>query len=110
MKKVILFLFLVISTCFFAQVPFDKNSVLNFQKEFGFLSTKKSINTEYIESTNPLIKTDLERIALKIPQILQDQKRIGNIPIKEEENLGEYINQQINKPLPLMIKNEPENP
>jgi len=83
---------------------------LNFQKEFGFFSTKKNLNSEYPETTNPLIKTDLERIALKIPQMLQDQKRIGNIPLKEEENLGDYINQQINKPLPLMIKNEPENP
>jgi hypothetical protein len=83
---------------------------LNFQKEFGFLSTKRSINSVYVESKNPLIKTDLERIALKIPQLLQEQKRIGNIPLKEEENLGEYLTQQINKPLPLLIKNEPENP
>jgi len=83
---------------------------LSFQKEFGFLSTKRSINSVYVESKNPLIKTDLERIALKIPQLLQEQKRIGNIPLKEEENLGEYLTQQINKPLPLLIKNEPENP
>jgi uncharacterized protein (DUF1684 family) len=52
MKKVILFLFLVISTCFFAQVPFDKNSVLNFQKE---------LNASYADKrTSPLTTKDLK--------------------------------------------------
>ena len=77
---------------------------MKFQKEFGVLSTKKNFESYYVQSNNPKVPTDYERIARKIPQILLDKK------VDLKENVGEYILEQIKKPLPPLIKNEPENP
>ena len=84
-----------------------------FQKEFGFLSDKKSwVSSVYVDSSKLETKSDCEKVASKIPPVMLDGYRTKPIHPSEvtDENIGEILRNRINRPMPLLIKNEPENP
>ena len=59
-----------------------------------------------------MVFSAIKKVALKIPTNMFDGYRLKKIHPSDvtEENVGAIILEQINRPMPLLIKNEPENP
>ena len=86
-------------------------STFLFQKEFGFLSNNKSwASSVYVDSAKLETKSDSEKVFEKIPTSMLERSKKLHVSDLDEENLGETLKKQINRPMPLLIKNEPENP
>ena len=86
---------------------------LRYQQEYGLLTSKKDIvSSVFVGTPRVDSESELERIARNIPRSLADAQRLKNLKTSElsTENVGEAIRQQINRPMPPLIKNEPENP
>jgi len=84
---------------------------MSFNKDFGFLSTKNNLNSSiYSSGLKNNNCEELERIARNLPLYLVKKKAPIYAGDLTEENLPRLTQNLPSKPLPLLIKNEPENP